>query len=278
MAYNREADRDRRSDRDDRYGRSEGDRRLFYLHERKDYKVHHDDPDVRGWYVYDQHNTRIGRVDNLIVDVVSNRVRYLDVEVLEQSYRGKYHPHYTGEKNNPVGTTSTYPESEWRSENRDFNADRYQAHNVGDIHEGRGTTTTGTTGETRTGGARNRQYEGNPHMIIPIGVVRVDDSDDRLYIEGQGLEESLRGGWRHYRGHPITPLYEIDTFNTIDRDRQEHSSTRTGTSTSTSGMTTPGYDREKYARSNSMEDSFYRSPYFESDSAYSEQSSKRRNS
>lgn len=53
--------------------------RLFYLHDLPDYKVHHDDPDVRGWKVVLDGGDSIGLVDNLIVDKAMRKVRYLEI-------------------------------------------------------------------------------------------------------------------------------------------------------------------------------------------------------
>lgn len=47
----------------------------------KDYKVASDDPDVRGWNVFGRDGRGIGEVDDLLVDTVAMRVRYLDVEL-----------------------------------------------------------------------------------------------------------------------------------------------------------------------------------------------------
>lgn len=46
-----------------------------------DYKVASDDPDVRGWDVLDSTGTKLGEVDELIVDTSAMKVRYLEVEV-----------------------------------------------------------------------------------------------------------------------------------------------------------------------------------------------------
>ncbi len=55
-------------------------RRLSYLHDLPDYKVHHDDADVRGWDVVLESGLSIGKVDSLIVDQQAEQVRYLEVE------------------------------------------------------------------------------------------------------------------------------------------------------------------------------------------------------
>jgi uncharacterized protein (TIGR02271 family) len=46
-----------------------------------DYKVASDDPDVRGWDVLDSSGTKIGEVDELIVDTNAMKVRYLEVDL-----------------------------------------------------------------------------------------------------------------------------------------------------------------------------------------------------
>ena len=55
-------------------------RHLYRLNELKDYKVASDDPDVRGWEIFDRDNERFGTIKELIVDPEKKKVRYLDVE------------------------------------------------------------------------------------------------------------------------------------------------------------------------------------------------------
>lgn len=54
---------------------------LYYMTELSDYKISDGFPDVRGWAVKDIDDRVIGKVDNLLVNVESQRVVYLDVEV-----------------------------------------------------------------------------------------------------------------------------------------------------------------------------------------------------
>ena len=53
--------------------------RLFYLHDLTDYKVHHDDTDIRGWNVKLTSGEKIGKVENLVVDKAAQKVRYIEV-------------------------------------------------------------------------------------------------------------------------------------------------------------------------------------------------------
>lgn len=56
------------------------ERRLYRLEELDDYEVENDDPDVRGWGVYDVTERKLGTVDELIVDPLALKVRYMIVD------------------------------------------------------------------------------------------------------------------------------------------------------------------------------------------------------
>ena len=58
--------------------------RVAPLDELDDYKVADGNPDVRGWEVLGSDGQRIGEVDELLVDTVARKVRYLDVKVSNQ--------------------------------------------------------------------------------------------------------------------------------------------------------------------------------------------------
>lgn len=53
---------------------------LKYLHDLSDWKVHNDDPDIRGYSVYTEDNVRIGKVKGLLASPSQRRVRYVDIE------------------------------------------------------------------------------------------------------------------------------------------------------------------------------------------------------
>ncbi|UJH92000.1 hypothetical protein LZ575_05070 [Antarcticibacterium sp. 1MA-6-2] len=74
---------------------------LFYLNELSDYKVASHDPDVRGWQVKDKDNRVIGKVDNLLVNKVAERVVYLDVEVDKTIIEADHDP-YGKSANNDI--------------------------------------------------------------------------------------------------------------------------------------------------------------------------------
>ncbi|MBI2420093.1 MAG: PRC-barrel domain-containing protein [Ignavibacteriales bacterium] len=60
---------------------SDTEKNLFYLEELPDYQVASHYSDVTGWDVVDAENRTIGKVSNLLVNIKTERVVYLDVEV-----------------------------------------------------------------------------------------------------------------------------------------------------------------------------------------------------
>jgi uncharacterized protein (TIGR02271 family) len=65
----------------------ENQERIRPLDQLSDMKVADGDPDVRGWDVVGADGSRIGEVDNLLVDTTAMKVRYLSVE-LDKDVRG----------------------------------------------------------------------------------------------------------------------------------------------------------------------------------------------
>ena len=55
--------------------------RVVPLNELSGYKVADGEPDIRGWDVVASDGTRLGKVDDLLVDTQANKVRYMDVDV-----------------------------------------------------------------------------------------------------------------------------------------------------------------------------------------------------
>lgn len=78
--------------REDLNTKNREDKRLQYLHDLSDYKVADGDPDVRGWALMDANNERIGTVENLLVDVEKEKVRYLDVDLDESLLSEDHEP------------------------------------------------------------------------------------------------------------------------------------------------------------------------------------------
>lgn len=54
---------------------------LNALENMDDWKVHHNDTDIRGWNIYTTSGEKIGEIENLIADKESQLVRYAEVEI-----------------------------------------------------------------------------------------------------------------------------------------------------------------------------------------------------
>lgn len=66
---------------------------LYRLSELDTYKVASSDPDIRGWDVISSDGTKIGDVDELIVDPQVKTTRYLDVKV-DESLETEHEEHH----------------------------------------------------------------------------------------------------------------------------------------------------------------------------------------
>ncbi len=69
------------------------DRTLYYLEELSNYKLSDKDKDVKGWKVKDIAGKVIGHIENLLVNINSERVVYLDVEVDESIISANFKPY-----------------------------------------------------------------------------------------------------------------------------------------------------------------------------------------
>ena len=213
-------------DKNKKYGRADSsDRRLFYLNELDDYKVHHNDPDVRGWKVVAD-GREIGEIDNLIADVHKNKVRYLDVEV-----------------NDSLASSTSGSGTPLMRDNR--------------------------RESLRSSDSSRSREDGSPHMLIPIGMARVDSDNKTIQLDSSVDLNTLQSCPRHQSGETITPVYEVDVYNTL-----------VGPTTNPGMSSTPKYDRGKYVNSSSLDDDFYNNQYFSEDRAFgsSSQTSEERSS
>ncbi|HEV8580519.1 MAG TPA: PRC-barrel domain-containing protein [Thermoanaerobaculia bacterium] len=115
------------------------------LRELKDYKVAHDDPDVRGWNVIGRDGRTIGEINDLLVDTGEMRVCYLDVELDRDLVM-----------NAPVvpGTAGV----------------------VG-AHAAPGMAGAGPVLDRGDG------REARHHVLVPIGMARLDEEHDRVHLD-----------------------------------------------------------------------------------------------
>lgn len=66
--------------------------KLEYLSNLSNYKMADNDPDVRGWDVYDAHDQKVGKVTGLLASPEREKIVYLDVEPLEELLPENHNP------------------------------------------------------------------------------------------------------------------------------------------------------------------------------------------
>ncbi len=138
--------------------KKDNDRRLNYLEDLSKYKMADNDPDVRGWEVFDADNEPVGKVSGLLVDKEKEKVRYLDVDLNDDLLSEQHDP--------------------------------FDVKHEDGIHE-------------------FSDKEGEIHMIIPVGVARVERDHKKVVADGID-RDSLRNipSYRYRKDIPVHPKYE----------------------------------------------------------------------
>ena len=163
------------------------------------YKVAEGDPDVRGWAVIGQDGRRIGEVDDLLVDTHAMKVRYLEVRLdrdLLASDRATGDARMIEGEDDPDATV--IPELDSLS-------------NLGGIIgmaaiPGAPDTVLGgnlpetlirqtlSEEENRLTAGRHigeHPYEGERHILVPVGRARLDTDEDRVFVDALSAQEAL---------------------------------------------------------------------------------------
>ncbi|HEX9944891.1 MAG TPA: PRC-barrel domain-containing protein [Thermoanaerobaculia bacterium] len=148
------------------------------LKELKDYKVASDDPDVRGWNVIGRDGRTIGEVNDLLVDTAAMRVRYLDVEL---------DPDLLASAPAVPGTAGV--------------VGAYAAPGMA-----------GAGPVLDRGDARAARH----HVLVPIGVAKLDEDHDRIYLEGMDSHDAAF--LPAYDPKAFSREYETGLRRRFDRD------------------------------------------------------------
>lgn len=67
--------------------------RIVPLREARDFRLAKGDPDVRGWNVFGADGERVGTVSDLLVDPAAMKIRYLDVDLMDDLFKLKEDRH-----------------------------------------------------------------------------------------------------------------------------------------------------------------------------------------
>ena len=171
---------------------------MLFRSDLKDYRIAKDEPDIRGWEVYDANHQPVGTVSDLVVDKTKEKVRYIDVDIDESILPSDHDP--------------------------------FSAEHEDGIHE-------------------YQDSKGSIHMIIPIGVARIET--DKNMVVADGIDQnSLRNipTYRYRENVPVHSKYEQNVRDNFrDRNRPVKVNRETGDMT----------DDDWYNSDNFNEDRFY---------------------
>ncbi|ELR72766.1 hypothetical protein C900_01145 [Fulvivirga imtechensis AK7] len=175
----------------EKYTAKRKDKRLHFLHDLDDFKVASGQPDVRGWELVDANRERVGTVENLLVDIKAEKVRYLDVDLDDRLISEDYDP----------------------QDNT----------NIRGVH-----------------GFTNRK--GDKHLIVPIGLARIDDESHCVIVD-EVHKETFQRVPRYDTSTPISADYEFAVSEALASPREA-----TGENDRPIGTAVPGefYERDEF--------------------------------
>jgi PRC-barrel domain len=162
------------------------------------YRIAEGDPDVRGWEVLGADGSKIGEVDDLLVDTHALRARYLEVALDLHTLEVPEVTPGTADVEIPApppglpagigGLGSAVSETLVRATLSDEENRLTREH-----HHGAGTH----------------------HVLIPIGLSRLDPKHDRVLVEG--LTAAAAAGLPDYQGQRLDPEHEAELRQWFDR-------------------------------------------------------------
>ena len=162
------------------------------------YRIAEGDPDVRGWEVLGADGGKIGEVDDLLVDTQALKARYLEVTLDLSALAGPEVTPGTADVEIPApplglpvgmgGLGSAVSETLVRATLSDEENRLTREH-----HHGAGTH----------------------HVLIPIGLARLDPKHDRVLVES--LTATAAAGLPDYQGQRLDPEHEAELRRWFDR-------------------------------------------------------------
>lgn len=200
--------------------------RVAALRNLRGYKVAEGDPDVRGWEVAGGDGLRIGTVNDLLVDTVAGKARYLDIELDPSLYL----------EGTPTGIEA--------QDERQLDAD--SAPEL-DPNLGASTTTEyvvrATLSDTENRMTAHHHFDdrhhlGERHVVFPVGQARLDPEHDKVILASQRAEDAVN--LPAYVPGEVSPDYEQGLRRWFDPSF------------------TPSEGQDLYAHELYDEDSFYR--------------------
>lgn len=187
--------------------------RVAALRNLRGYKVAEGDPDVRGWEVAGGDNLRIGTVNDLLVDTVAGKVRYLDIELdpglyLQGTATGlggderRLDPDSAPELDPLSGPDGVIGQAVVPA------AEIEQPPGAGTMTEYLVRESISDTENRMTAHLHldDRHHPGERHVVFPVGQARLDPEHDRVILAGQRAEDAIN--LPAYVPGEVSPDYE----------------------------------------------------------------------
>jgi hypothetical protein len=219
--------------------------RVAALRNLRGYKVADGDPDVRGWEVAGGDGLRIGTVNDLLVDTVAGKVRYLDIEIDPSLYLGGTPMGI--EDQNELDTADGAPELDPMAGPDGLIGQAVVPTAEIDSNLGASTTTeyvvraTLSDTENRMTAHHHLDHRHHPderHVVFPVGQAQLDPEHDKVILPSQRAEDALN--LPAYVPGEVNPDYEQGLRRWFDPSF------------------TPSEGQDLYAHDLYDEDSFYR--------------------
>lgn len=187
--------------------------RVAALRNLRGYKVAEGDPDVRGWEVAGADNLRIGTVNDLLVDTVAGKVRYLDIELdpglyLQGTATGlggderRLDPDSAPELDPLSGPDGVIGQAVVPA------AEIEQPPGAGTMTEYLVRESISDTENRMTAHLHldDRHHPGERHVVFPVGQARLDPEHDRVILASQRAEDAIN--LPAYVPGEVSPDYE----------------------------------------------------------------------
>lgn len=188
--------------------------RVAALRNLRGYKVAEGDPDVRGWEVVGGDGLRIGTVNDLLVDTVAGKVRYLDIELDPGLYRHGTPAGSEGRDERHLDPDSAPELDPLAGPDGVIGQAVVPAAEI-EPNPGASTTTeylvrsTLSDTENRMTAHHHldaRHHLGERHVAFPVGQARLDPEHDRVTLASQRAEDAVN--LPAYVPGEVSPDYE----------------------------------------------------------------------
>jgi sporulation protein YlmC with PRC-barrel domain len=152
---------------------------LVHLDDLEDLQIADGEPDIRGWDVRGADGTKVGEVEDLLIDTAAMKVRYIEVKLDKDVARDVMH---SADRREHEITDTT------------MRADQQRAERVDD---------------------RESVADAGRFVLVPIGVARLDDDDDNVVLSTEAAQMVGIPSYHRESDH-LTRDYESEVVRGYD--------------------------------------------------------------